>query len=209
MTKQENVVVVDLVAIAVGTTKAFIEGKQAGESVNDALKDLQGKQEQFDGKAKELRKTLRKGKKKDEPLMGNAGYEKGGFKSRKTKNTKRSCPVANATAQTLYDAEDVNGNPLYTADTVQTYLKIIRSVINEGKKFSFNKDREAKKTTNASGPKTLYLDIRLKAGLTAKEAIEKVTESINKFKKLADSEDHSEVLKVAAFFQDVSEAKIK
>ena len=208
MTKQENVVV-DSVAIAVGTTKAFMEGKQAGQSVNDALKDLQSKQEQFNGKAKELRKALRKGKKKDEPLMGNAGYAKGGVKSRQTVEKPRACPVANAIAQTLYDAEDKNGKPLYTADTVQTYLKIIRSVINDGVKFSFNKDREAKKAANASGPKTIYLDIRLKAGLTAKEAIEKVTESINKFKKLADSEEHSEVLKIAAFFQDVSEAKIK
>lgn len=194
MTTKTNVVPT-LNPIAAGLANAFIEGQGAGVLVDAAHANLQDKQKQFTAKAKELRKALA-GKK-----IGKAGYEKGGFKSRQTRDTSRSCSVANTLAQTLFDAKKADGSALYTADTVQTYLKILRSVINDNKKFSFNASRDSKKKTT-SGTKTLYLDIRLKADLNAEEASQKLIESINKFKKEADADTNSEVLKVAAFMLD-------
>ena len=201
MTTKTNVVPT-LNPIAAGLANAFIEGQGAGVLVDAAHANLQDKQKQFTAKAKELRKALAGEK------IGKAGYEKGGYKSRQTRDTSRSCSVANTIAQTLFDAKKADGSALYTADTVQTYLKIMRSVINDNKKFSFNASRDSKKKTT-SGTKTLYLDIRLKADLNAEEAIQKVVEAANKFKKEADAEANCDVLKVAAFFLDIAESKIK
>jgi len=184
------------VSLCVGLTKAFLEGKQAVEKLDkargavvDAKTEIKDKQKQFNAKVKELRKG-----KVD---IGNAGYAKGGIHSRQTVEKARSCPNANAIAQTLYDAVDAAGYPLYKAQTVQTYLKLIRDCVNNGTEFSFNPARQSGNTTDIT-----HVNIRFDASLDKESIIEKINESINKSKEKAHPENHACALAVLSFLAD-------
>tara|TARA_R100000278_G_scaffold44970_1_gene39150 strand:+ start:184 stop:804 length:621 start_codon:yes stop_codon:yes gene_type:complete len=184
------------VSLCVGLTKAFLEGKQAvakldtaKEKLVDAKTEVKDKQKQFNAKVKELRKS-----KVD---VGNAGYAKGGIHSRQTVDKPRACSNANAIAQTLYDAVDADGNPLYTPLTVNTYLKLIRDCVNNGTEFSFNPARESGNTTD-----TTYMNIRFDASLDKASIVESVMKSINKSKEKAHPEKHACALAALSFLAD-------
>ena len=184
------------VSLCVGLTKAFLEGKQAvakldtaKEKLVEAKTEVKDKQKQFNAKVKELRKS-----KVD---VGNAGYAKGGIHSRQTVDKPRACSNANAIAQTLYDAVDADGNPLYTPLTVNTYLKLIRDCVNNGTEFSFNPARQSGNTTD-----TTFVNIRFDASMDKASIIESVTNSINKSKEKAHPEKHSCALSVLSFIAD-------
>lgn len=201
MTTKTNVVV-NTVALSIGLTKAFLEGTGAKADLDiaqDALINakagVKDKQKQFDDKAKELQKAG--------VTIGKAGYAKGengqkGFETRQTQDTARSCPNANAIAQYLYDLVDEDGEPFYTAQTVQTYLKILRSVVNNKEKFSFNPARQSSGNTTD----TTYVNIRFDASKDKDSIIESVTKSINKAKEKAHPENHACALAALSFLAD-------
>ena len=181
------------VSLCVGLTKAFLEGKQAVEKLDkakgalvEAKTEIKDKQKQFNAKVKELRKS-----KVD---IGKAGYAKGGIHSRQTVDKPRACSNANAVAQTLYDAVDVAGYPLYKAQTVQTYLKLIRECVNNGTEFNFNPARESGNTTD-----TTYVNIRFDASMDKGSIVESVMKSINKAKEKAHPEKHACALAALSF----------
>lgn len=202
MTTKTNVVV-NTVALSIGLTKAFLEGTGARADLDiaqDALikakTGVKDKQKQFDDKAKELQKAG--------VTIGKAGYAKGedgqkGFETRQTQDTPRSCPNANAIAQYLYDLVDEDGEPLYTAQTVQTYLKILRSVVNNKEKFSFN---PARKPSSSSDDSEVYFNARIKASKNKSEIVEDFKKSIDKLKEKAHAEDHCEMLDVLSYITD-------
>ena len=182
MTTKTNVVV-NTVALSIGLTKAFLEGTGAKADLDiaqDALINakagVKDKQKQFDDKAKELQKAG--------VTIGKAGYAKGengqkGFETRQTQDKRGSCPNANAIAQYLYDLVDEDGEPLYTAQTVQTYLKILRSVVNNKEKFNFN---PARKSSSSSDDSDVYFNARIKADKTKSEIVEDFMKSIDKLR---------------------------
>ena len=202
MTTKTNVVV-NTVALSIGLTKAFLEGTGAKADLDiaqDALINakagVKDKQKQFDDKAKELQKAG--------VTIGKAGYAKGengqkGFETRQTQDTARSCPNANAIAQYLYDLVDEDGEPFYTAQTVQTYLKILRNVVNNKEKFSFNPARQSG-SSNSNGD--VYFNARIKADKTKSEIVEDFIKSIDKLKEKADAENHCDMLDVLSYFTD-------
>ena len=200
MTTKTNVVV-NTVALSIGLTKAFLEGTGAKADLDiaqDALINakagVKDKQKQFDDKAKELQKAG--------VTIGKAGYVKGengqkGFETRQTQDKRGSCPNANAIAQYLYDLVDEDGESLYTAQTVQTYLKLIRDCVNNGTEFNFNPARESGNTTD-----TTYVNIRFDASMDKGSIVESVMKSINKAKEKAHPEKHACALAALSFLAD-------